>query len=110
MRRGKEIAQASHASMSFLTKRIKSNFGAITLSDVEMYWLNNQFTKICVQVNSEEELIDIYAQGLKNKIISYLIIDSGRTEFNGVPTPTCVALGPDLSEKIDIVTKDLRLY
>lgn len=112
MRRGKEIAQASHASMAFITKRIQQNSftGSIPLSEVEIDWINNNFTKICLQVSSEEELIRIYEAGIKNKIVSNLIIDSGKTEFNGVPTPTCVALGPDISEKIDVVTKDLKLY
>ncbi|MFC1681606.1 peptidyl-tRNA hydrolase [Pseudomonadota bacterium] len=41
---------------------------------------------------------------------SYLIRDSGRTEFGGVPTLTACAIGPDDSDKIDAVTKDLKLY
>jgi PTH2 family peptidyl-tRNA hydrolase len=39
----------------------------------------------------------------------HLIQDNGTTEFGGVPTYTCLALGPDLAEKIDPLTKDLKL-
>jgi PTH2 family peptidyl-tRNA hydrolase len=38
-----------------------------------------------------------------------LIIDSGLTEFGGVPTKTCVAIGPDIDAKIDVLTKHLKL-
>jgi PTH2 family peptidyl-tRNA hydrolase len=39
-----------------------------------------------------------------------VITDSGRTEFCGVPTRTCLALGPDLASKIDAITGTLELY
>jgi hypothetical protein len=39
-----------------------------------------------------------------------VITDSGRTEFAGVPTRTCLALGPDLASRIDSVTGGLELY
>ena len=40
----------------------------------------------------------------------HLIEDSGLTEFHGQVTPTCVAIGPDYSEKIDPITGNLQLY
>jgi PTH2 family peptidyl-tRNA hydrolase len=42
-------------------------------------------------------------------VVFDLIIDSGKTEFGGVPTKTCLAIGPDYSEKIDKVTGNLKL-
>jgi PTH2 family peptidyl-tRNA hydrolase len=39
-----------------------------------------------------------------------VINDSGKTEFGGVPTKTCLALGPDLAERIDALTGHLELY
>ena len=38
-----------------------------------------------------------------------IIRDSGFTEFNGVPTLTAVAIGPDYPEVIDPLTKHLKL-
>ena len=39
----------------------------------------------------------------------HLITDSGKTEFHGQPTRTCLAIGPDETEKIDPVTGHLEL-
>jgi PTH2 family peptidyl-tRNA hydrolase len=36
--------------------------------------------------------------------------DGGLTEFGGVPTRTCLGIGPDYDEHIDPVTADLELY
>jgi PTH2 family peptidyl-tRNA hydrolase len=106
MRMGKVAAQASHASISFLTRKIQRNQ---KLSEVEEKWTRESFTKICLRVDSEEQLIDIYNKALAAKLEVHLITDAGKTEFNGVPTKTCLAIGPDYSSKIDPITKDLKL-
>ena len=41
---------------------------------------------------------------------SHLIRDAGHTEFDGVPTLTCCAIGPDDEAKIDPITGELSLY
>lgn len=109
MRRGKEIAQGSHASISFLTSRIRDN-KIMELSEIELKWIDSGFTKVTLQVHSETELLTIYNQALDNNLECHLIKDSGKTEFNGIPTFTCLCIGPDESEKIDKVTKHLQLY
>lgn len=106
MRKGKMIAQGSHASISFLTRKLQSNR---KMTDVEQKWVNDRFTKICVRVDSEQELIDIHNKALANGIESHLITDAGLTEFNNVPTKTCLALGPDYASKIDAITGHLKL-
>jgi len=40
----------------------------------------------------------------------HLITDGGLTEFGGVPTRTCLGIGPDYDDRIDPVTGDLELY
>ena len=117
MRKGKMIAQGSHASMKvILDLMLKSeyeNFSDWTIhmnkKDVLYLWLNNLFTKIVVSVNSEAELLKIYTQAKAAGILSSLILDAGLTEFNGNPTYTCCAIGPDESEKIDPITGGLPL-
>lgn len=122
-RTGKLISQACHASMSFLTKRIQGNifediddiesskyYSEISLKDVEIKWLDKSFTKICVYVESEKELLEIHEKAKSLGIESHLIVDNGRTEFKGVPTATCCAIGPDDHDKIDAVTGNLRLF
>ncbi len=108
MRRGKEISQGAHASMSWLTKRIAA--APLTFSLTETEWMLGLFTKVVVQVASEAELLAVYEAARAAGIEAHLITDAGKTEFGGVPTTTAVGIGPDEAERIDPVTKHLRLY
>jgi PTH2 family peptidyl-tRNA hydrolase len=125
MRRGKAIAQGAHASMKiFFDQMYKIHFskgdyhwtencedGWLCHLDPEMEaWKEGAFTKVCVYVNSEKELLEIVRLGKQAGLPTALITDSGRTEFDGVPTNTCCAIGPALSSKIDVITGDLPLY
>jgi PTH2 family peptidyl-tRNA hydrolase len=114
MRKGKMIAQGAHASMAFITKRLQKVFPqglshVVDLDYIEQHWLAESFTKICVSVDSEQELLDIAAAAVLEGVTHHLVTDNGLTEFGGVPTHTCLALGPDEAEKIDRLTGDLRL-
>lgn len=117
MRRGKQISQGAHASMKVLLDNADEihtdeNCGWMIRckqGDPLQEWLEGKFTKICVSVNSEEELLDIYHQAKDAGILCSLIQDSGATEFNGVPTHTVVAIGPDYPEKINPITGHLPL-
>lgn len=112
MRRGKEIAQAAHASIAFLTKKIRPantlSFAFLNIEECE--WINGIFTKICVCVNSEQELLDIHEKALAANLTSHLIEDCGLTEFHGVATKTCLAIGPNYATDIDKITGHLTLY
>ncbi len=108
MRRGKEIAQGSHASMAFLTQRLRAD--PVVLSALERTWLFAHCAKICVRVDSEAELLDVHARARAAGIEAHLIRDAGHTEFGGVATLTCCAIGPDESSKIDAITGSLTLY
>ena len=107
MRRGKEIAQGAHASMSFLAKKalLRESF-----TDAERAWLEGLFTKVCDRVESEEQLLNVARAAEQAGIRAEVVTDSGKTEFGGVPTRTCLALGPDLASKIDAITGTLELY
>lgn len=109
MRRGKEIAQGSHASMQFLAAKFKSSASA-SVSELQQMWFSSGMPKICLQVHSEDELVAAHEAALKLGVASFLVRDSGRTEFGGVPTLTSFALGPDRLSKIEPVTKELKLY
>jgi len=113
MRKGKIAAQVAHASLKVFFDRFKKSFFKglylIWLSKEMREWKEGAFTKICVSVDSESELYHIRTKAHKADLPFALIVDSGKTEFNGVPTATCVAIGPAQSEKIDKITKDLKL-
>jgi PTH2 family peptidyl-tRNA hydrolase len=111
MRRGKQIAQGAHASMSFICRRLQEA-GSMSLDDLtgaQRAWLTGAFTKVCCRVDSEEELMQIHDKALEAGLEVHLITDSGRTEFNGQPTRTCLAIGPDEADKIDAITGHLHL-
>ena len=117
MRKGKMISQGAHASMKVFFDRLIYNenlpkggyWRALNFSPKEKEWIEDKFTKICVSVNSEQELLDVYNAATANGIRSALIQDAGLTEFGGVPTYTCCAIGPDDIEKIDAITGKLPL-
>lgn len=97
--------------MSFLCRRLQ-NQGSISLDDfskVEQAWLTGAFAKVCCRVNSEEELMSIHDQAIAAGLEVHLITDSGKTEFHGLPTRTCLAIGPDVADKIDPITGNLEL-
>ena len=138
MRKGKIAAQAAHASMAVLLSagrfskyfdedgellverfdlplfNIDSNnhWKAVTVhQDLTALreWLTGAFTKVCVYVNSEAELLEIVQAANDAGLYNALITDSGLTEFNGVPTNTCAAIGPAFTDRIDSVTRHLPL-
>lgn len=114
MRRGKECAQVAHASMTFLMKKVIDNIRSshnadISITTVEWEWMTNNFAKIVLQVNSEEELLELYKKAKGESLEAHLIKDLGLTELK-VPTYTCMAIGPDESHLIDKITSHLRLY
>jgi peptidyl-tRNA hydrolase, PTH2 family len=125
MRKGKIAAQVGHASLGvtldMMDKDViqyppQSDVGyAIRLSKTIDYgtalyeWVYGIFTKIVVYVNSEEEILDLAAKANAKNIPYKVVTDSGLTEFNGQPTVTCVAIGPDWSDRIDKITGGLPL-
>lgn len=72
-------------------------------------WMENSFTKICVGVSSEAELDEIFKKAEDSGLTVHMVVDNGLTEFNGVKTKTCLAIGPHYSEKIDVITGHLKL-
>lgn len=101
--------------MAFLTKRLQDNWGSegripLQFSSEEIEWMVGKFAKICLQVETEEELRKLHQQATDLGLTSSLIEDSGKTEFNGVVTATAVAIGPHDAKKIDAITGHLKLY
>jgi PTH2 family peptidyl-tRNA hydrolase len=107
MRMGKAVAQGAHAAMMFLVHRMAS---CLPLSDEEVAWFEESaMTKICVRVESEAELLEIEAKARDAGLTVNVITDAGFTEFHGVPTKTCLAIGPNDAEKVDAITGGLTL-
>ena len=108
MRRGKMIGQGAHASIMFLVHRLcDAEVGGKDHAIQE--WLSHGMTKICVRADSEAELLEIAQKAQDAGLTVHVITDAGHTEFAGIPTKTCLAIGPDEEDKIDAVTGNLKL-
>lgn len=101
MRMGKVAAQAAHASL-------KATLDNMDDARVKA-WLSGPFAKICVYVESEEELLEVERNAQQAGLITAMIVDAGRTEFHGVPTRTVLAVGPATHEELQPVTGSLKL-
>lgn len=120
MRKGKMVAQGAHASVdAFLSLFSRNRDGnhtttyTLQVKDETMlsYWLDGSFTKICLYVESEDELTELYERIRRENpdIPVALIEDMGLTEFHGQITRTAVGIGPYWADEIDKFTRDLKL-
>ncbi len=115
MRKGKMVAQGAHASMKAILDQMKfkpqTNSMTLEMPDGSPLedWIEGRFTKVCLSVDSEKELVEIYNKAKQAGLICSLITDAGVTEFGGVATKTCCAIGPAWAEDIDKITGELKL-
>lgn len=105
MRKGKMVAQGSHASIAFLISRFRRGMP----TNEEEQWMDEGQAKICVRADSEEHLLEIEQKAKAEGLTVFVITDAGHTEFNGVPTKTCLAIGPNAASEIDKITGGLKL-
>lgn len=116
MVRGKEDAQVAHASGAFIFRQLqrqmqtgKTSRFQVFLSKPEVEWILGSYAKVVLVAHSQEELLEIKEKALKEGLVVQEIVDSGRTQFNGIPTLTCIAIGPDYTDRIDLVTGHLKM-
>lgn len=125
MRKGKIAAQAGHACIEAILLalnkegrmsdfEITSDGFHLKMTDKPITPLSDWFlygcAKVCVYVDSEEELLSIAKKANEKGIIASVITDAGMTEFHGVPTKTCLAFEPLPADIADELTGDLPLY
>ena len=110
--KGRLVAQGAHASIAFLTNKMKENISNpealwwVNLTQAEKEWVYGTFFKICVGVSDEKELLDIGSKAVNEGLnVKYIQETAGFDE----PTFTCLAIGPDYSSKIDPITGYLKL-
>ncbi|MDI3484312.1 MAG: peptidyl-tRNA hydrolase, family [Methanobacteriaceae archaeon] len=99
MGKGKLAAQACHASVESYKRTTKEKVKK---------WENEGSKKIILKVENLEELMEIYEALKKTKISHYLVRDAGHTQLPP-GTITALGIGPDDDEKIDKITKHLKL-
>lgn len=109
MRKGKMVAQGAHASMGALLHGTTWGPLGFLLDKRLRRWLKGPFTKVCLYVESEDELIEIGFAAREAGLIWYGVTDAGKTEFHGEPTRTCCAIGPATDAELKPVTGALKL-
>lgn len=103
MRKGKMVAQGTHAAVLSVLTGIDS-----TDSKMVWKWLQTGKTTICVRIDTESDLFDLVRKAKDAGLICELIRDAGLTEFKE-PTYTCCAIGPGAAADIDKITGHLKL-
>ena len=97
--KGKLAAQCSHASVD---ATLKSDKKIVDL------WKKEGGKKIVLKVNDEKELFKYKQMAEDNGLKTALITDAGHTVVEP-GTVTCLGIGPDFEEKIDLVTGKLKM-
>lgn len=100
MSKGKTAAQVAHAAVNSVLQ---------TNTDIVNIWIDEGHRKIVCKVDTIQEIYKLDNDALINGVSSFIVEDWGLTEFDGVETITCVAIGPDEDAKIDTITRGLRL-
>ena len=111
MRKGKMIAQGAHASLKVVIDGASRSDDAVSIAlwPALAAWLGGRFTKVCVSVDSEAALDAVVERARAAGVPCALIVDAGTTEFHGVPTKTCCAVGPAWTDEVDAITGALPL-
>ena len=127
MRKGKIAAQAGHACVEAVLMALakEGRLDQVRVNDAGTWvyldddatettalsdWFDAGVAKVCVYVDSEEELLDLAARGHELGFVCALVRDAGLTEFHGESTFTCLAFEPLRASQIDPLTGDLPLY
>ena len=116
LRTGKYCAQAAHAAVGavFAIGKLDEYGDNLIIPLYNHFvrdWVLGSFAKVCLQADTmlDQELIDLQILAKEVGLPTSLITDSGRTEFNGVPTMTALGIGPGSIEEIDKITGHLKL-
>jgi peptidyl-tRNA hydrolase, PTH2 family len=102
--KGKMAAQCAHASVDATLKGL----GSKTKLELVKKWRQSGMAKIVVKVENEKELYKYIQLGKDQGILNSIISDAGKTTV-APGTVTCGALGPDEEEKINSITRELKL-
>ncbi len=97
--KGKMAAQVAHASVEAALRSDK---------EIVKKWRLLGMKKVVLKVKNKEELFKYNQIAKDNKLKTAVITDAGKTRIKP-GTITCLAIGPDEEEKIDNVTRNLKM-
>lgn len=91
--RGKMVAQAGHAYLHAYLDALER------FKHTTDEYIGGPATKIGLLVDTDEQLESIFE--LQNGCGKTQVVDSGKTVFKGVPTLTCIGIGPIDRDSVD---------
>jgi len=97
--KGKLAAQVAHASLDAVLR---------TNRKIVKRWHDFGMKKIVLKVKDLEELKEYKLRAERNSLVTAMITDAGHTTVEP-GTITCLGIGPDDEEKIDMVTGKLKI-
>lgn len=97
--KGKTSSQVSHASVEATLKSDENKVKS---------WRHKGMKKVILKVESKAELFKYKKIADELNLVNAVIKDAGKTEIKP-GTVTCLAVGPDLVEKVDKVSKGLKM-
>jgi len=97
--KGKLAVQVAHASVEATLKSDKKNISE---------WRKQGMKKVALYVETLKDIFTFKSQAEEADLTDALIIDAGKTVVEP-GTITCLAIGPDRSEKIDRLTSNLKM-
>lgn len=101
MGKGKIAAQCCHAALGAFKKAKSKNVAFLK------NWEHDGARKIAVKVNTEDELLTIYALAKSLGLVTSIIQDAGRTQIEPGSKTVVGVFGPE--ELVDQVTRHLSL-
>lgn len=110
MNKGRMVAQGAHASIAVILNEMKNSMlydiKELKLDEELDPWINKSFVKVCLAVDSEVELLDILNKAKDAGLRTSLIYDDIGI---GERVNTCIAIGPNFSDRIDKIVGHLKL-
>lgn len=119
---GKKQGQAAHAAHLFLTEKMKPDIVPceigpddyraypetqtvnVAIDAAEAAWIVGNYKKAVLLARTEEDIQTLFQAARKAGLRAYIVTDLGHTVFNGEPTVTCLAIGPNYADEIDKIT------
>lgn len=97
--KGKLAVQVAHGAVETALRSDK---------EIIKKWKEEGCKKIVMKVEGEKEIYKYLQQAKDDGLVTYVVRDAGKTVLP-TGTVTVLAIGPDKEDKIDRITKDLKI-
>ncbi|CAI5722678.1 unnamed protein product [Peronospora effusa] len=102
MGKGKIAAQCCHATLGAYKRALKRTPDAIRA------WETLGQAKVCLKVDSEEEMLALAEKAAEHGLVHYIVIDAGRTQI-APDSKTVLSIGPAPVKAVDEISGHLKL-